>query len=79
MVKTRHVDLLMRLYSTYVARSSKKNCGQYITSNLKTTMDTSKKYGSTVSVTPANRAIWTVSWFFNGMGLMQLSLLPLQA
>jgi len=70
MVRARHADLLMRLYSTY---GSKEFQDELWTANNLEFEDYDgylKKYGSAVSVTPASRAIWTVSWFFNGMGLL---------
>jgi hypothetical protein len=70
MVKARHADLLMRLYSTYGSKEFQEELWTVHNLEFEDYNGYLKKYGSTASVTPANRAIWTVSWFFNGMGLL---------
>ena len=70
MVKTRQADLLMRLYSTYGSREFQEALWKVYRLEFEDYDGYVKKYGSTASVTPANRAIWTVCWFFNGIGLL---------
>ena len=70
MVKTRQADLLMRLYSTYGSREFQEALWKVYKLEFEDYNGYVKKYGSTASVTPANRAIWTVGWFFNGIGLL---------
>jgi hypothetical protein len=70
MVKTRHADLLMRLYSTYGSKEFQEELWTVHNLEFEDYNGYLEKYGSTASVTPANRAIWTVGWFFNGMGLL---------
>jgi hypothetical protein len=70
MVKTRQADLLMRLYSTYGSKEFQDALWTVHNLEFEDYNGYLKKYGSTASVTPANRAIWTVGWFFNGMGLL---------
>ena len=70
MVKTRHADLLMRLYSTYGSKEFQEELWKVHELEFEDYNGYLKKYGSPVLVTPASRAIWTVSWFFNGMGLL---------
>jgi hypothetical protein len=69
-VKARHADLLMRLYSTYGNKEFQEALWTVHNLEFEDYNGYLEKYGSTASVTPANRAIWTVSWFFNGMGLL---------
>jgi len=70
MVKARQTDLLMRLYSTYGSKEFQEALWKVHKLEFEDYNEYLKKYGSTASVTPANRAIWTVSWFFNSMGLL---------
>ena len=70
MVKTRQADLLMRLYSTYGSKEFQEALWKVHKLEFEDYNGYLKKYGSTASVTPTNRAIWTVGWFFNGMGLL---------
>ena len=70
MVKTRQADLLMRSYSTYGSKEFQEALWTVHKLEFEDYNGYLKKYGSTASVTPANRAIWTVSWFFNGIGLL---------
>jgi hypothetical protein len=70
MVKARQADLLMRLYSTYGSKEFQEELWTVHNLEFEDYNGYLKKYGSTASVTPANRAIWTVSWFFNSMGLL---------
>jgi hypothetical protein len=70
MVKARHADLLMRLYSTYGSKEFQEALWKVHNLEFEDYNEYLKKYGSTALVTPANRAIWTVGWFFNGMGLL---------
>jgi hypothetical protein len=60
----------MRLHSTYGNKELQEALWKVHKLEFKDYNEYLKKYGSTASVTPANRAIWTVSWFFNGMGLL---------
>jgi hypothetical protein len=69
-VKARHADLLMRLYSTYGSKEFQEELWKVMELDFRDYNGYLKKYGSTALVTPVNRAIWTVSWFFNGMGLL---------
>ena len=69
-VKARHADLLMRLYSTYGSKEFQEALWKVMELDFQDYNGYLKKYGSTALVTPVNRAIWTVSWFFNGMGLL---------
>jgi hypothetical protein len=69
-VKTRHADLLMRLYSTYGSKEFQEALWTVHNLEFEDHNGYLEKYGSTASVTPANRAIWTVGWFFNGIGLL---------
>jgi hypothetical protein len=70
MVKARHADLLMRSYSTYGSKEFQEALWKVMELDFKDHNEYLKKYGSTALVTPANRAIFTVSWFFNGIGLL---------
>jgi hypothetical protein len=70
MVKARHADLLMRLYSTYGSKEFQEALWKVHNLEFEDYNEYLEKYGSTALVTPANRAIWTVGWFFNGMGLL---------
>jgi len=70
MVKARHADLLMRLYSTYGSKEFQEALWKVHNLEFEDYNKYLEKYGSTALVTPANRAIWTVGWFFNGMGLL---------
>ena len=70
MVKARQADLLMRLYSTYGSKEFQKELWKVMELDFQDYNEYLKKYGSTALATPANRAIWTVGWFFNGMGLL---------
>lgn len=70
MVKARQADLLMRLYSTYGSKEFQEALWTVYNLEFKDYNSYLKKYGSAASVTPASRAIWTVCWFFNGMGLL---------
>ena len=70
MVKARHSDTLMRLYSTYGSNEFQEELWKVWFLEFKDYNKYLKKYGSTAVLTPHNRAIWTVSWFFNGIGLL---------
>jgi hypothetical protein len=70
MVKARHADTLMKLYSTYGSKEFQEELWKAWLLEFKDYNEYLKKYGSTALVTPPNRAIWTVGWFFNGIGLL---------
>jgi len=70
MVKARHADVFMRLYSTYGSKEFQEELWKVHELEFEDYNGYLKKYGSPALVTPASRAIWTVGWFFNGMGLL---------
>ena len=68
MVKARQADLLMRLYSTWGSEDLQNAAWKVLELQFKDYDDFVKKYGS--FGTPANVAMFKVSWFFNGIGVL---------
>ncbi|HEX9906908.1 MAG TPA: hypothetical protein VGB78_00370 [Thermoplasmata archaeon] len=72
LVKSRQMDIVMRLYMTWGSEDMKRSFGKVVGLKIKDYESFSKEHGSIAS--PSRSPIWTdidrVGWFMNGLGFM---------
>lgn len=72
LVKSRQMDIVMRLYMTWGSEDMKRSFGKVVSLKIKDYETFSKEHGSIAS--PTRSPIWTdidrVGWFMNGLGFI---------
>jgi len=70
LVKTRHTDLIMRLYSDYRSNEFREALIKVMNLQFEDYKDYVKKYGPWFSDEPAHKAMAMVAMFFEGIGIL---------
>jgi len=68
--KTRHTELIMRLYSTYGSNEFREAIIKVMNLQFEDYEDYVKKYGAWFSDEPAHKAMAMVGMFFEGLGIL---------